>query len=124
MRFDRSRRPRLLALSLALSLSLLSTACVTASTKASRVRTDRPEMPTRDTNLTRTEKLRPLTAQPKPGDEVTISRTVLEELYQRFGEAIGAIERGNNRITGNNALWACVDAIWKTGKTPAGCKAK
>lgn len=78
-------------------------------------------MPSRPTDLTRTERLKALTAKPVAGDEVTISRTVLEEVYQRLGEAIGAVERGNNRVNGNNTLWACVDAIWRTGKTPREC---
>ena len=112
---------RLLTASLALSLPLLSTACATASTKASRVRTERPALPARPTELARTERLKPLTATPRAGDEVTISRNVLEEVYERLAEAIGAVERGNNRITGNERYWTCVDAIWRTGKTPDGC---
>jgi hypothetical protein len=85
------------------------------------VRTERPELPARPTDLTRTERLKPLTATPRAGDEVAISRGVLEELYTRLGEAIGAVERGNNRIVGNGRLWACTDAIWRTGKAPEGC---
>jgi hypothetical protein len=85
------------------------------------VRTERPDLPTRPADLTRTERLAPLTAVPRPGDEVAISRGVLEELYDRLAEAIGAVERGNNRITGNNRLWTCTDAIWRTGKAPEGC---
>jgi hypothetical protein len=71
----------------------------------------------RPTDLTRTERLEPLTATPRAGDEVTISRNVLEEVYERLAEAIGAVERGNNRITGNNRLWVCTDAIWRYGRT-------
>ncbi|HCB76207.1 MAG TPA: hypothetical protein DEP91_08535 [Sphingomonas bacterium] len=89
--------------------------------KASRVRTERPELPKRETDLTRTEKLKPLTATPRAGDEVRISRNVLEEVYERLGEAIGAVERGNNRAIGNNRLWGCVEVIFRTGKTPAEC---
>lgn len=127
MRSTRSLRPclrPLLALSLALSLPLLSTACATASTKASRVRTERPEMPPRPAELARTERLKPLTATPRAGDEVTISRAILEELSTRFAEAIGAVERLNARIVGNGRLWACTDAIWRTGKAGEGCGAK
>lgn len=116
----RSLRP-LLALSLALFLPLLSTACATASTKASRVRTERPEIPARPTELTRTERLKPLTATARAGDEVTISRAVLEELSTRLAEAIGAVERLNARVVGNGRLWTCTDAIWRTGKAAEGC---
>lgn len=90
--------------------------------KASRARTERPELPPRPSDLARTERLKPLTATPRPGDEVTISRNVLEEVYERLGEAIGAIERGNNRINGWERLWGCTDVIWRTGKPPAGCR--
>ena len=55
-------------------------------------------------------------------DEVTISRNVLEEVYERLAEAIGAVERGNNRTVGNNRLWTCLDAIWRNGKAPSGCQ--
>ncbi len=55
---------------------------------------------------------------------MTISRTVLEDVDQRLGEAVGAVEKLNNRVTGNNILWACVDAIWKTGNAPSRCKAQ
>ena len=112
----------LLTASLALSLPLLSSACATASTKASRVRTERPALPTRPTDLTRTERLKPLTATPRAGDDVTISRSLLEEVYERLAEAVGAVERGNNRIKGNNRLWACTDAVWRTGDTPPDCR--
>ncbi|QNE31173.1 hypothetical protein F1C10_03940 [Sphingomonas sp. NBWT7] len=122
MRSTRSQPYRCLsALILALSLPLLSTACATASTKASRVRTERPALPARPTDLTRTERLKPLTATPRVGDEVTISRNVLEEVYERLAEAIGAVERGNNRINGNNRLWACADSIWTSGSYSDAC---
>lgn len=81
-------------------------------------------MPARPTDLTRTERLKPLTATSRAGDEVTISRSLLEEVYERLAEAIGAVERGNNRIRGNNRLWACTDVIWRTGRADQtdGCK--
>ena len=79
-------------------------------------------MPARPIDLTRTERLKPLTAVPRAGDKVEISGTVLEEIYQRLAEAIGAVERGNNRITGNNRLWSCLDAVWQTGKAPVDCR--
>lgn len=85
------------------------------------MRTERPELPVRPIDLTRTETLKELTAEPRPGDEVAISRAVLAELYTRLGEAIGAVERGNNRINGNNRLWGCVDFAFRTGKAGDNC---
>lgn len=115
------RRSPLLLAALALSLPLLSSGCVTASTKASRARTERPELPQRPNELALTERLGALRARGAEGDEVAISRTVLEELYDRLGEAVGAVEKLNTRIVANTRLWACTDAIFKTGKAPAGC---
>lgn len=83
---------------------------------------ERPDLPNRPAELTRTERLKPLSAVARAGDEVTISRTVLEEVYTRLGEAIGAVERGNARVVGNNRLWACTVAIFQTGKSPADCQ--
>ncbi len=88
------------------------------------MRTERPDLPSRPIDLTRTERLKPLTATPRAGDEVSISRYVLEEVYERLAEAIGAVERGNNRITGNNQLWSCTSAIWHSGTVPADCVAR
>lgn len=85
------------------------------------MRTERPDLPARPIDLTRTEAIKPLVAEPEPGDDVKISRNVLEELYTRLGEAIGAIERGNNRISGNNRLWRCVSQVFKTGKAGSAC---
>ncbi|WP_294357168.1 hypothetical protein [uncultured Sphingomonas sp.] len=59
---------------------------------------------------------------PRAGDEVTISRTVLEEVYTRLGEAIGAVERGNARTVGNNRLWACTAVIFTSGKASPDCQ--
>ena len=118
---SRLHRRRAAMLCLAICPMLLSSGCATGSMKASHVRTERPELPARSTDLSRTEKLKPLTATPRAGDEVRISRNVLEEVFERLGEAIGAVERGNNRILGNNRLWDCAASIFRTGKTPAGC---
>lgn len=87
------------------------------------MRTERPELPARPIDLTRTETLKPLAAVPEAGDDVKISRNVLAELYTRLGESIGAVERGNNRISGNNRLWVCVDLVFRTGKPGEGCAA-
>lgn len=65
--------------------------------------------------------MKPLTAKPKPGDEVTISRAVLEEITTRLAEAWSAVERLNNRVVGNNRVWTCTDAIWRTGTPKEGC---
>lgn len=65
---------------------------------------ERPELPTRPAELARTETLKPLTAEPRAGDEVQISRTVLAELYERAAEAIGAVERLNARVIANGRL--------------------
>lgn len=79
-------------------------------------------MPTRPAELDRTERLDPLRS-PETGGTVTIARDALVELYQRLAEAGSAIERGNVRIGGNRQLWGCVDAILRSGATPAGCGA-
>ncbi len=52
---------------------------------------------------------------------MTIDKGVLSELLERFGAAIGAVERGNNRAAGVKTLWSCVDSIMRTGVTPAAC---
>ncbi|MEG3177065.1 hypothetical protein U1872_12555 [Sphingomonas sp. RB3P16] len=78
-------------------------------------------MPQRAAELAQTERLEPLGARAAPGDDVAISGAVLEELYDRLGEAVGAVEKLNTRIVANTRLWVCTDAIFKTGKAPAGC---
>lgn len=80
-------------------------------------------MPQRANELSLTERLQPLRARATAGDDVAISRTVLEELYDRLNDAVGAVEKLNTRIAANTRLWACTDAIFKTGKAPAGCSA-
>lgn len=111
---------RLPLLALLLCLPLLSTGCVTASTKASRARTERPTLPVLPTELVRPERVKPLDGMTS-GQPVTIDRGVLTELYERLAETTAAIERGNNRAGGVKRWWTCVDAIWRTGKTPAEC---
>lgn len=85
------------------------------------MRTERPDLPQRPTELSLTERLEPLTARPSIGDEVSISRNVLEELYERLNDAVGAVEKLNTRVVANTRLWACTDAVFKTGRAPAGC---
>jgi hypothetical protein len=111
-------RLQLLAL---LCLPLLSTACATASTPVSLARTERAAMPALPPELVKTEHLAPIAAKPA-GELVSIDKGVLDELLERFAQAIGAVERGNNRAGGVKALWTCVDAIMRTGAQPAGCK--
>lgn len=110
-------RLQLLAL---LCLPLLSTACATASTPASIARTERPTLPALPPELVKTERLAPIAGKPS-GELVSIDKGVLTELYERFGAAIGAVERGNNRAVGVKMLWSCVDAIMRTGRAPSDC---
>lgn len=77
-------------------------------------------LPTPASDLTRRETLKPLGGD-ETGEFVKIDKGVLAELYTRLGEAIGAVERGNVRIGGWEALWGCTDAIWRTGKAGEGC---
>ncbi|WP_288935481.1 hypothetical protein [uncultured Sphingomonas sp.] len=43
------------------------------------------------------------------------------ELVARLVEAVGAVERGNQRAVGVAAERRCTAAILSTGKPPAGC---
>ncbi len=70
--------------------------------------------------LVKAERLAPVTGKPA-GELVSIDKGVLSELLERFGAAIGAVERGNNRAAGVKTLWACIDSIMRTGVTPAAC---
>ena len=115
----RSMPSRLLLLA-TLSLPLLSSACATRSTSASLARTERPAMPTLPAELVKTERLAPLTGKPS-GEQVSIDKGVLAELVERTAQAIGAVERGNERAAGLKALWLCVDTIMRTGVTPVAC---
>jgi hypothetical protein len=78
-------------------------------------------MPALPPELVKTEHLAPIAAKPV-GELVSIDKGVLDELLERFAQAIGAVERGNNRAGGVKALWICVDAIMRTGVQPVGCK--
>lgn len=111
-------RPALTAL---LSLSLLSTGCVTRSTPASLARTERPKLPTLSPELTRTEHLAPLDVHPT-GELVTIDRGWLLAITTLTAAAIGAVERLNTRIGGLKQERACTTAILATGIAPAGCQ--
>lgn len=115
----RSTKFRLL-LPMLLCLPLLSTACATRSTPVSIARTERPTPPALPPELVKTEHLTSIAGKPS-GELVTIDKGVLSELLERFGAAIGAVERGNNRAAGVKTLWSCVDSIMRTGVTPAAC---
>jgi hypothetical protein len=70
--------------------------------------------------LVRAERIKPLDGVPS-GQSVAIDRGVLSELYERLAETTAAVERGNNRAGGVRRWWACVDAIWRTGKAGKEC---
>ena len=110
-------RRQLLAI---LCLPLLSTACATRSTPASIARIERPALAPLPAELTRTERLTPLTAKPS-GEVVTIDRGIFAELVERFAEAIGAVERGNARAVGVRLERRCTAAILSKGSAPADC---
>jgi len=78
-------------------------------------------MPTLPEELVKTERLAPIAGKPS-GELVSIDRGVLTDIVERFAQAAGAIERGNNRAGGVRKLWTCVDAIMRTGVAPAGCE--
>jgi hypothetical protein len=111
-------RPALLVL---LLLPLLSSACATSSTPASIARTERARLPKLSVELTRTERLATIAAEPT-GELVTIDRGVLAELTSVAAAAIGAVERLNTRIGGLIQERACTAAVLETGVKPAGCR--
>jgi hypothetical protein len=116
MRSTLSRR----LLPVILFLPLLLTSCGTVSTRPSLARTERPTLPPLPAELRKTERLAPLTAKPS-GQLVTVDRSILTELAERFMEAIGAIERGNQRAVATNQERECQRAILATGAAPKGC---
>lgn len=111
-------RPLLPALLLS---PLLSSGCVTRSMPASLARTERPTLPTLPAEMTRTERLTPLTARPT-GELVTIDRGVLAELTAFAAAAIGAVEWLNTRIGALKLERRCTAAVLATGTAPAACR--
>lgn len=103
-----------------LCLPLLSTACATRSTPASLARIERPALPALPAELTRTERLQPLTAKPT-GELVSIDKGILTEIFERLAEAVGAVARGNTRAIGVQLERRCTAAILSTGTVPADC---
>lgn len=77
-------------------------------------------MPALPAELVKTERLAPIAAKPT-GETVAIDKGILNELVERFAQAIGAVERGNTRAAGVRTLWGCIGAITQTGERPAGC---
>lgn len=67
-------------------------------------------MPAPPTDLKQTEKLSPITTGS------------LQDYAERHAETAAAVERGNTRINGWRAFYACVKAALSTGSTPANCK--
>lgn len=115
------RYPKSLRLGAAiLCLPLLSTACAPALTRASIARIERPVPPALPSDLTRTERLEPLTAKPS-GKLMTIDQAIFLEIVERLAEAIGAVERGNGRAVAAAHERECLRAIFSTGATPKGC---
>jgi hypothetical protein len=110
-------RLRLLAL---LSLPLLSISCAKTSTLASIARTERPMLPKLSPELTRVERLTPHSGK-KSGELVTVDKGWFGELLERYAEAVGAVERGNNRAGGVKLERRCTAAIIATGSAPPDC---
>jgi hypothetical protein len=52
---------------------------------------------------------------------VTIDRSILSEIVERFAEAIGAVERGNARAVAVALERRCTSAIIATGSAPPDC---
>ncbi|MDD1450804.1 hypothetical protein NHF48_007285 [Sphingomonas sp. H160509] len=77
-------------------------------------------MPTLPPELTKAERLTPLSAKPT-GELVAIDKGVLAELYERFAEAIAAVLRGNTRAAAVKLERRCTSAILSTGHAPADC---
>lgn len=112
------RKP--LRLTALLPLMLLSQACQHPSTASSIARTERPKLPTLPPELTRTEKLTPLSGKTS-GELVTVDKGWLGEVVERFAEAIGAVERGNRRSNAVRQERRCVAALFETGATSPEC---
>ncbi|MGN6270851.1 MAG: hypothetical protein ACTHM0_13285 [Sphingomonas sp.] len=100
---------------------MLIQACSThPSTLSSIARTERPQLPTPDSELFRTETL-PRVSGHKTGELVTIDRGELDAIAGLAGAATAAVERLNNRVTAGRELWRCTAALIATGKSATGC---
>lgn len=115
------RSPRFpLPLLAALPLFLTLTACQHPSTLSSIARTERPKLPTRPAELTRTERLPALSGK-KSGELVQVDKAWLNETLQLAAAAVGAVARGNDRAGANKLYDRCVAAIMATGAAPVDC---
>ncbi|UYY60091.1 hypothetical protein [Sphingomonas sp. S2-65] len=103
-----------------LSLPLLSTSCAKTSTLASIARTERPTLPKLSPELTRAERLTPHSGR-KSGELVTVDKGWFGEALERYAEAVGAVERANNRAAGVKLERRCTAALFATGLAPADC---
>ena len=78
-------------------------------------------MPALPPELVKTEHLAPIAAKPA-GELVSIDKGVLDELLERFAQAIGAVERLNARMIAVRQERLCTAAILLTGIAPRGCR--
>lgn len=53
---------------------------------------------------------------------MTIDRGILAEIVERFADAIGAVERGNDRAVAVARKRRCIAAVIATGVAPADCR--
>ncbi|WP_230781579.1 hypothetical protein [Sphingomonas sp. Leaf37] len=77
-------------------------------------------LPTLSPDLTRVERLKPITGK-LSGELVAVDRGWLAEVLDRLVEAIGAVERGNVRAGGVKQERRCVAVVLATGAVPLGC---
>lgn len=104
-----------------LCLLMLIQACsMHPSTLSSIARTERPQLPTPDSELSRTETL-PHVSGHETGRLVTIDQGELDAIASLAGAATAAVERLNNRINGWRQQWRCTAALVSTGKPGQGC---
>lgn len=82
--------------------------------------TDRPTLPTRGPELTKTERLTPI-GHPETGVMGLVDLGWLEVVMDRFAEATAAVTRGNNRAGGNRLVDRCVKALFETSILPKEC---
>jgi len=62
----------------------------------------------------------PLTGR-KSGELVTVDKGWFGEVLERYAEAVGAVERGNNRAGGVKLERRCTAALFASGSVPPGC---
>lgn len=77
-------------------------------------------LPTPSDDLTRTERLTPLSGR-RSGEMILIDKGEYQEQLDLLAEAIGAVTRLNDRQGARNAYDRCVRAIFETGRKPPAC---